>query len=178
MIVALAGRRIDAQDAAVERFPQRCVASVRERIRSALQRVGGGTIVSAAACGTDLIALSVAQELGWRRHIVIPSPLSEFRTHSVVDRPGGWGTLFDLLVAAAQSAGDLELIDLPPDSNGYVLVNSKILDRAVNLANETPDEVIALAVWDGPLEGRTDYTQDFVQTAQARGIGVRTIGII
>jgi hypothetical protein len=35
----------------------------------------------------------------------------------------------------------------------------------------------AVAIWDGPLTGHTDYTQDFVEAARQRGIPVRAIGI-
>jgi len=175
MIVASAGRRIDAPGADSERFPERRVAAVRERIRRALEDAGARTLVCSAACGADLIALDVAGELGIARHIIIPAPLDEFRAHSVVDggRPGEWGTLFDRLVSEARASGELELVDFPErGSQVYLKINAAILDRAATHAAESGDAVEVFAIWDGALAGRTDYTQDFVETARRRGIPV------
>lgn len=179
MIVALAGRRIDAPHAEVERFPERCAETVRERLRAALLDAGASTLVSAAACGADLIALTAAEELGLRRHIIIPSSIEDFRAHSVVDRPGDWGPIFDRLVSEAQTTGDLEIINVPETgSAAYLKVNAEILERATIIARDAHEPLGAFAIWDGPLIGRTDYTQDFVETAQKRGVLVRSIGII
>jgi hypothetical protein len=179
VIAALAGRRIDAPHAEVERFPERCITNVRERIRTAFQAAGVSTLVSAAACGADLIALMAAEGLGLRRHIIIPSPIEEFRAHSVVDRPGDWGPIFDRLVSTAQAAGDLELIQVPEaGSSAYLKVNVEILNRASILARDNSERLSAFAVWDGALSGHTDYTQDFVQNAQKRGIPVESISIV
>jgi hypothetical protein len=179
VIVALAGRRIDAPDTKTERFPERNIAQVRERIRAALLDAGASALVSAAACGADLIAISVAEELGLRRHIVIPAPLEDFRAHSVVDRPGDWGPIFDRLIAAAQTAGDLELIHIAETgSAAYLRVNAEILAHAITIARETNQPLSAFAVWDGPLQGHTDYTQDFVEKAKKQSIPIRSIGIV
>lgn len=177
MIAALAGRRIDPASPAVERFPLRLVARVRERIRHVLHEAGVTTLVSAAACGADLAALSVAEELGLRRHIVLPAPVAEFRSRSVTDRPGDWGALFDRLVAEAQRSGDLEVLAVDRQSNPFTAGNDAIVDRSLALAAAAATTVLAIAVWDGPIGGRVDYTEDFVTTAQRRGVPVRTIGI-
>jgi hypothetical protein len=178
VILALAGRRIDAPDAPDQRFPLQCVPLVRERLRTALRELGAQALVCAAACGADLIALSVAEELGVRRHIVLPSAVADFRAHSVADRPGDWNGLFDRLIVEARSTGDLELLDLRvTGSAAYLQTNVAILDRASTMARDTAGAMAALAVWDGALTGRTDYTQDFVEAARRRGISVRTIGI-
>jgi len=170
VIVALAGRRIDRPNASPEHFPVRSVAVVGERIRSALLADGASALVSAAACGADLTALAVAETLGIRRRIVLPFPAAEFRAGSVVDRPGDWGPLFDRLVSEAEEAGDLEVLGLPKASaHPYERTNAA-------LGREAREQVGALVVWDGPLVGRTDYTLDFVEAAEHRGIPVRTIG--
>src|ERR1700684_3534400 len=95
MIIALAGRRIDAADAKQERFPAKNVAMVRERIRLMLQSQRATVVVSSAACGADLLALSEAGSLGLRRRIVLPFEREKFRATSVMDRPGEWGALYD-----------------------------------------------------------------------------------
>jgi hypothetical protein len=179
VIVALAGRRIDAANAMPERFPARCIAPVRERLRAALRDGRASALVSAAACGADLIALAVAEELGLRRHIVLPFAGDDFRAKSVVDRPGDWGEPFDRLVAEAAARNDLEILGLPPSRPGvFQETNVAILERALALARETDEPACAFAVWDGPLTGRTDYTLDFVDAAERRGIPVQPIAIV
>lgn len=179
MIVALAGRRIDPPSEAHARFPLDRVDRVRERIRTALEAGGAGVLVCAAACGADLIALAVAEELGMRRCITLPFGDAEFRTSSVTDRPGDWGPLYDRLIGAARTSGDLEILSGPPSAQGvYADANAAIIDRALALAREMTQPIGAIAVWDGPIAGRTDHTKDFVEVAQRHGIVVRTIGII
>jgi hypothetical protein len=178
VIVALAGRRIDAPDAAISRFPLSRVPVVRDRIASALRDAGARVLVSAAACGADLIALSVAEELGLRRRIVLPSGIEAFRANSVADRPGDWTGLFDRMVAEARSSDDLELLDLRSTGGAaYLEANTAILNRALALAREVAQPLGAFAVWDGPLTGHTDYTRDFVETAGRLHIPVSAIGI-
>ena len=60
MIVALAGRRIDAPGADAERFPLAAVELVRERLHNLLSEKGASTLVCSAACGADLLALAAA----------------------------------------------------------------------------------------------------------------------
>jgi hypothetical protein len=178
VIVALAGRRIDAPNAAIARFPLSSVAVVRDRISSALRKAEARVLVCAAACGADLMALSVAEELGLRRRIVLPSDVSAFRANSVADRPGEWTGIYDRMIAAARSSGDLELLDLRSTGGAaYLETNAAILNRALALAHESGQEVRAFAVWDGPLTGHTDYTRDFVKTAQRLSIPVSAIEI-
>ena len=61
---ALAGRRVDTPHAQVARFPLSRVPAVRAAIKDALLQHQVGELVSSAACGADLLALSVAEELG------------------------------------------------------------------------------------------------------------------
>ena len=60
MIIALAGRRIDAPNAEIRRFPPENLELVRTRIRSVLQAKPAALLISSAACGSDLIALEEA----------------------------------------------------------------------------------------------------------------------
>src|SRR5262245_52110419 len=67
MVVALAGRRIDAPRAAMPRFPLERRSAVRRRIRVQLELLGADVLVSSAACGADLLAQDIAGKLGLRR---------------------------------------------------------------------------------------------------------------
>src|SRR5579864_5088458 len=106
-VVALVGRRIDGADTFPPRFPRDAVPSVRRRLTDLFAREHAVVLVCSAACGSDLLALEQAELLGLRRRIILPFPPDRFRQTSVVDRPGDWGLMFDRLVAAAESAGDL-----------------------------------------------------------------------
>jgi len=64
MIIALAGRRVDSADAKDPRFPLGNVERVRRLARAVLEEKGATALVSSAACGADLIALSEAGQLG------------------------------------------------------------------------------------------------------------------
>ena len=92
MIIALAGRRIDAADADTQRFPVENIELVRRRLRELFERERPEALVSSAACGADLIALDEAGALGIRRRVILPFDRRRFRETSVIDRPGRLGT--------------------------------------------------------------------------------------
>jgi hypothetical protein len=175
----LAGRRVDAADAAQARFPRRLVAAVEERVEAALRDAGCSALVCAAACGADLVALGVAQRCGIDTWVVLPYAVAEFRRSSVVDRGEEWGALFDTAVEQAEELGRLSILGLSvDDDNAYPATNAAILDKAVSLSNGDSASTLAIAVWDGPLSGRTDYTADFVEAARVRGIRVESVPIL
>lgn len=179
-VAALAGRRADAEGAAEPRFPAERNAEVRGRLLDAFRAAEVRTLVCAAACGADLLALSAAGELGIRRRIVLPYDPDEFRRRSVVDRPGEWGELYDRTIADVAARGDLHVLDLSPDDPAsFERTNAAIVDDAATLAYETTrTPPIVFAVWDGPLTGRTDYTEDFVHAARRRGFALEPIPIL
>ncbi len=59
-VIALAGRRIDAADAAMPRFPLENIPLVRKRLADLLVQERAVALVCSAACGADLIALEEA----------------------------------------------------------------------------------------------------------------------
>ena len=178
MIVALSGRRIDAEDAEVSRFPLQNVSVVERRLTELLRARGAQVLVSAAACGADLIAQQAARTLALRRVIILPFPERVFRDTSVIDRPGDWGPAFDSLVSAARS-GDGEVVELAGDmeatQESYQAANLVILDRALAIAAEDDEQVLAVVVWEGQSRGADDVTADFANAARARGIEVTTV---
>jgi len=115
MILAVAGRRIDGSDAKDSHFPLHNVDLVRQRMRSLLHASAATTMVSSAACGADLIALSEARELTLRRRIILPFARDRFRITSVADRPGNWGPLYDEILDEAEASGDLIVLEEASD---------------------------------------------------------------
>lgn len=176
MVIALAGRRIDAPGAAVARFPSENLERVREEIRRNLIELKARALVCAAACGADIIALETAGELGLRRRIVLPYDRDIFRASSVADRPGDWGSRFDRIVAEVSAAGDL--IEYGHDKgheDTYFTTNLDILGQAAQLAQEIGEGPKALVVWNGESRGADDVTGHFRDEALRRGIPVTEV---
>ena len=179
MIASLAGRRIDAADADPMRFPETHEDVVAARIAATLVERGVTTLVCAAACGADLLALEAAQREGIASRIVLPFDIAEFRRNSVVDRGEAWGTAFDRLIGEARARDGVRILGLDAhDPHAYDKTNEAILDEALALAGNDPAGVIALAVWDGAIAGRADFTANFTEAARARGIAVQSIPIL
>src|SRR4029077_576251 len=148
MILAVAGRRIDGSDAKDSHFPLHNVDLVRQRIRGLLQASAATTMVSSAACGADLIALSEARELRLRRRIILPFARDRFRITSVADRPGNWGPLYDEILDEAEASGDLIVLEEASDEQGYRVVNRAILDAASAFMKGLRQPASAVLVWE------------------------------
>src|SRR5262245_24067239 len=169
MIIALAGRRIDAEGASPERFPRRNVDRVRAAIRSTLDRLGARALVCSAACGADLLALDEAGPLGLRRRVVLPFAAARFRDTSVTDRGGEWGPMYDAVIDDVSKLGDLvEIADAGEGDLAYAAANRRILDEAVALGAERGEPVRPVLVWDGESRGPGDLTEAFGSEARDR----------
>ena len=180
MIVALAGRRIDAPDADYSRFPLTSIELVRERLHKLFSENAVAALVCSAACGADLLALSVAGELGIRRRVVIPFAREIFRKTSVVDRPGNWGSMFDTICNEVAEQGDLVTLGCAADDeSAYSVASSAILEEAVQLqaTGEGMDKHSFLAViaWEGAARGDDDETAAFAKKAATRGFAIKEV---
>ena len=174
MIIALAGRRVDAPDAKEHRFPnsRENVDAVRTRIRNLLRTEGATVLVSSAACGADLLALSEAGSLGLRRRVVLPFDRERFRKTSVTDRPGDWGPMYDTVIEQAEKNGELLVIQTTSDDKAYVETNHAIIQEALSFGQQLQRPVAAVLVWDGKSRGKGDLTEEFGTYARDRGIRV------
>lgn len=195
-VVAFAGRRVDPPAdsvpaggaAGAERFPAANAARVGAEIERILHALGARWLVSAAACGADILALEAAARLGLRRRVVLPATVADFRRSSVVDRPGDWGERYDRIIAAVAAAGEL----LPgasvavereagrPASPGdaldrYLAANLAILDEAARIASREGRLVQALVAWNGLSRGAGDVTAHFLAEARRRRLLVTEI---
>jgi hypothetical protein len=182
MVVALAGRRVDAPDAERPRFPLANIEVVKERLLAVLTDLKTSVIVCSAACGADLLALEAARRLGIRRRIVLPFDASRFRATSVVDRPGKWGPLFDSLYEEARLTNDLVvLLREGDDEDAYAAATDRIITEAFTLAKEETnkedtdsqnDKPTAVVVWEGASRGEGDLTAKFAARATEQGMRV------
>lgn len=176
MILALAGRRVDAPNTETKRFPAENLSAVQAKMRDFLVQQSISALVCAAACGADILALEVAGELGLRRRIILPFDQATFRASSVVDRGGDWGTRYDRIITDVEGQGDLvEFAHDKDDRQIYFIGNQEILDQAQWLAQELKTAATALIVWNGESRGADDVTGHFKQEAQAREIVVAEI---
>jgi len=174
MIIALAGRRVDALDPKSVRFPStpENLETVRKRIFELLQAKHASVLVSSAACGADLLALSAAGALGVRRIIVLPFEREKFRQTSVTDRPGEWFSLYDSILDDVQKTGDLRILDLKSEEESYAGTNHVIVDEAISLGQKLRVPVNAVLVWDGKSRGKGDLTEEFGRYARSRKVAV------
>ena len=175
MIVALAGRRVDEPGAKEKRFSPENAERVKQRIREFLSAEKASAIVSAAACGSDILALEAAGELGIRRRVVLPYDKVTFKTTSVTDRNGDWGERYDRILAEVDEKGDLSVDDYDPDEESFFAANHDILDQAEELAEESGEQLSVLVVWNGQARGEEDVTGHFLDEAKQRGLKVTEI---
>jgi hypothetical protein len=175
MIVALAGRRVDEPGVKENRFSPENAERVKQRIREVLKAEKATALVCAAACGSDILALEAAGELGIRRRVVLPYDKVTFKHSSVIDRPGDWGERYDRILAEVDDKGDLIVDDYDQDEESYFAANHDILDQAEELAEETGQPLSAVVVWNGQARGEEDVTGHFLEEAKQRGLKVTEI---
>jgi hypothetical protein len=175
IVVALAGRRIDA-DGAPPRFPLKQAPSVKGQLTRLLRGLQPDALVCSAACGADLLALEAAMALKIPVTIVLPFAPERFREASVVDRPGAWGRRFDAVMKRATNGATADRIHVIPapasgDDDAYQEATDAILDDAQKLAVEAAgeeNELVAVVVWEGSSRGEGDLTEYFRQSALKR----------
>ena len=176
VIVAVAGRRIDAADAQTPRFPLANQALVERRLDELFEREGATAIVSSAACGADLVALAVAARRRMRRRVVLPFGREKFRETSVTDRPGDGGPTYDRVLAELDQTGDVVTLEARADGDdAYRAANERILQEAEAMARASNGEAMALLVWDGAPRGTGDVTAAFGDAARTRGWRVEQV---
>ena len=176
MIIALAGRRIDEKNADYVRFPLSNLQLVKERVKETLISIKCEAIVCAGACGSDLIALEVAGDIGVRRTMVLPYSHIEFRKNSVTDRPGNWGESFDTIYSQLLSSGNVRILEYDPDEpDVFKKANINILNEAMSLSTRDND-VVAIIVWEGVSRGENDITELFHK--EAKSMNLETVEIL
>ena len=167
MVIAVAGRRIDAPDAETPRFPLQNVPIVERQLEELFERETATALVSSAACGADLVALMVAGRRGMRRRVVLPFSRGRFRATSVTDRPGDWGPVYDRVLAELDPTRDVVTLTGRGEGNeAYVAANEAILREAALLAGESNAGAMAVLVWEGAPRGSDDVTAAFGDEAR------------
>ena len=165
MIVALAGRRIDAPDAESSRFPLSNVELVRERLHKLFLEKAATALVCSAAC----------------RRVILPFVREHFRQTSVADRPGDWGSMFDAICNKVAEQGDLVILGCAeaPEADAYSATTSTIFDEAIRLRTgdkgNDDQSILAVIVWEGAATGNDDETAAFAREAKSRRFAVEEV---
>jgi hypothetical protein len=178
MILALAGRRIDATQDEVISFPTKNIAAVRDKLRGLFVSFKPSVLISSGSCGADLLALEVAGEQGIARSMVIPFAPELFKLKSVEDRPGDWTGLFDRIYEEVSKEEKVLVMNYPADDcNAFRKTNIDILNRAKALSENSGDEkeVRAVIVWESGYKGEQDITAHFRNAAEQRGFKIEEI---
>ena len=183
MIVAIAGRRIDADDAERRVFPLTFVDTVKTQLTDALRDVHATHVISSGACGADLVAMQAAKALGISKTMILPFKAERFKTTSVTDRPGNWGPIFDNVLKELKQSGKLIELNLDKDDpDVYTKTNFFLLDEAEKLASEnnpygnnSPQKKMAVIIWEGKARTTGDTTHHFMQEAQKRKFIIKEI---
>lgn len=172
-VAALAGRRIDSKDSGKKRFPLTEAENVAKKLFQHFQNEKVKHLFCSAACGADIIAIEVANELGIPCTIVIPFTRKIFKKTSVLDRPGDWGDRFDRLINTVQENNKLIQLGFNPDDvTAFSKTNSWILSNA--LKSELPQK-LAFVVWEGQPRGNDDFTAEFLDSAHSQGFKTKSI---
>lgn len=175
MIVAVAGRRIDAPGAQPPRFPLARRQQTARNIAKALDRLQTTTVVCAAACGADLLTLQAARARGLRRRIILPYRAEWFLVDSVTDRPGRWKSLYWSLIEEARACEDLVTLDFPRGSDeAFRSANEMIISETLRLARQASRRKPAAAlggliVWEGAPRGPDDVTANLKERLEQAG---------
>jgi hypothetical protein len=179
-IIALAGRRIDAEDATISRFPLSQAQVVRGQLRHFFKEHRVRAVVASGACGADLLALDVAGEAQLQRMMVLPYARNRFRETSVVDRPGDWGKLFDRICSEVRGEAGIKILGTTHDQmRDFIRTNQCIIKEALRLAGNVKENgvvsMLAVLVWDGTSRGDDDVTAAFGELAKANNIPLKEI---
>jgi|SRR5688572_26861629 len=181
MILALAGRRIDATREEVISFPLRNIATVRTKLKLLFISLKPSVLICSGSCGADLLALEVAGELGIARSMVIPFAPDLFKPRSVEDRPGDWAALFDRIYKELGREKKVVVMNYQVDDyNAYRKTNIDILNRAQTLSENSGEKnnVRAVIVWESGNKGEQDITGHFRNEAEKRGFKIEEINTL
>ncbi len=183
MVAVLAGRRVDAADAPVARFPMQNVKKVKEKLKQFFIANSIDYLICSGACGADLIALNVAGQLSIARKMVLPFDAETFRSSSVTDRPGNWGELFDIVHNELHKESNVIILNYAEDDKDvYEKTNFDILNTADSIfekLKETGDrKKVALIVWEGSPKDANDTTDHFRKEAKKRSYTIEEINCL
>jgi len=175
-VLVFTGHLVSANGNGSGAFPPELEAVVCREIRSRIERLRPVAAYGSAACGSDILCLEAARELGAEVHVTLPFAPAEFRKQSVDVAPG-WGERFDRLLAAADSV--VVTSDHPTSGSlaGYEYANLVLTGAGRLRAAVLGTSLVGLAVWDGKAARGRGGTGDVVALWRERGIAVEHVDV-
>jgi hypothetical protein len=174
-VAAFTGHRIDEEGRNPPRFAPEMEGAVRTQIRDRLKQANVGFGVSSGAQGGDILFLEEVLRGGGAAKVLLPFPLRRFRDLSVGD--AWWPRLERIL--ADPMVELVELLDEVPAASdlegAFADCNERILEEAVELAEELDQEPRLIAVWDGGTGDGGGGTADAVARWEAAALEVEII---
>jgi hypothetical protein len=178
-IVALAGRRVDSDDAEIERFPVRNIRRVQTAIATELEKHRAKAVVSSAAAGVDLLGIAAAIKLRIDIHVILSPNIEEFARTSVEDRGPDWVKHFTSAIAAIPPNHIVRLPAQASIADTFRSINERILNEAIALSEPSRSrKPICFAAWDGQSRGEEDFSAHFLARAEALGLPIVTINTL
>jgi hypothetical protein len=171
-VAALAGRRVDSENAEYQRFPESECVHVAKKLLNRFYKEKVKHLVCSAACGADILALEAAEKACIPTTIVLPFDHVLFRKLSVSDRPGDWGQRYDQLIKKALNTGNLIELECDNDPSAFLIANKTIIKTAKSLKSL---KKLAFVVWEGKSRGESDYTADFLRLAKENGFEKKSV---
>lgn len=173
----LAGRRVDTPSQREIQFPLSNIDMVREQIASYFQKYEINFLICSAACGADLIALDVALQKGIRFAVILPFNVDTFVETSVVDRPGPWLEIFDRIIQASSTQGQIINLNLSRNQlDAFSIVNEAIFNFGLKI--DGLKFLMAIVVWEGHPRNGPDHTSEFLKIAKRYNLDIRQIRTI
>jgi len=120
--------------------------TIRRRIRAVIreERIGFG--FGALAAGADILVAEALLESGAELHLILPAPTDAFREASVTRFGGDWGTRFDRIVGAANSARSVARDSEPLSPLALQLAAEVAIGRSVLQATNLMTEAVQLLI--------------------------------
>ena len=125
------------------------------KIEGVLERERPGFLYGALAAGADILIAEAGLRRGARLHVLLPSPVADFRAASVAPFGAGWAARFDTLCATADTIETIE-VHGHPSVAGVMLAQAMARGLAVANARELQSTAFALHVSNAPAETDTD----------------------
>jgi tetratricopeptide (TPR) repeat protein len=174
-VLVFTGNMIDRPDRATPRFPAAIEAAVHTAVTERLAALRPVAVYGSAACGTDILCLEAARELGCETHVVLPFPAAEFRGSSVDFARGNWGERFERALAAADSVTVASDHRASGSAATFEYANLILTGMGELRAEALDTNLQGLAVWDPRIEGSAGGAASLVSLWEQRGLAVEHV---
>jgi hypothetical protein len=174
-VLVFTGNMIDRPDRATPRFPAVIEAAVRSEVATRLAALRPVAVYGSAACGTDILCLEAARELGCETHVVLPFPAEQFRGSSVDFARGNWGERFERALAAADSVTVASDHRASGSAATFEYANLILTGMGELRAEALDTSLHGLAVWDPRVPGSAGGAASLVSLWERRGLAVENV---